>query len=108
MAPSYRTDRDTIRRIVLTNPIPERLISDLRRAPLVSRPGRHRWKRMRLTPALYEALKLMAKGESNAQIADHLGIGFWAAQERTRRLLAYFDVPNRTALVAKCYRERIF
>lgn len=62
---------------------------------------------MNLTPALYETLKLLAQGLTDRQIGERLGISTGAAKDRVVRLLAYFDAPNRTALAARCYRERI-
>lgn len=60
-----------------------------------------------MTAALYETLKLLAQGLSNAQIGEHLEISESAATDRVRRLLVLFAVPGRTQLVTKCYRERI-
>jgi DNA-binding CsgD family transcriptional regulator len=102
-------DRESVRRLVLSRPIPDALIRDIGRLPLVRYVRRYRGgsDRIMLTPQLYETLKLAAGGATTPQIAETLGISESAASESVKRLLAYFDVPNRTALAAKCYRERI-
>jgi len=60
-----------------------------------------------MTPVLWETTKLLAAGRTNRQIADALGCSVVAANDRARRVLSYFALTNRTALVAHCYRERI-
>jgi DNA-binding NarL/FixJ family response regulator len=96
---------DAIYRIVTSRPIPDALWRNLRRAELVSYPRRPQ---RNMTPCLWETLKLVAQGYSNRAIGRELGIPYETAKDRVKRLLAYFDAPNRMALVVKCYRERIF
>lgn len=99
-------DDAAIRRIVLSNPIPDRLFRDLREAPLVKYPRRHVGGVM--SAELYETLKMLCRTTAtNVELGEQLGISPEAAKDRVKRLLAYFDVRNRTALVALCYRERI-
>lgn len=61
-----------------------------------------------MTLELYETLKLLSRtGSSNRALGIDLGISEQAVKDRIKQLLFYFAVPNRTALIAKCYRERI-
>jgi len=104
-------DDAAIRRIVLAYPgIPDKLLRNLARAPLAvhARDYKPRTEDVHLTPELYETLKLLCRtGGTNRDLGEGLGVSLEAARDRVKRLLAYFDVPTRTALVAKCYRERI-
>ena len=88
--------RKQIRELVLSRPIPERLIENLARAP-----------RRRLTPALEEALELAALGRTDGEIALELGISLPAAKDRVLRLLALYEVRNRTELAALVARGAI-
>ncbi len=99
-------DREAIRLLVLSQPIPDALIRDIGRTRLM-RHVRPYGARRALTPALYETLKLLAQGLTNRQIGEQLQIDEETARARVKRLLAYFDVANRTELAARCYRERI-
>jgi DNA-binding NarL/FixJ family response regulator len=103
---------ERIYRIVMTNPIPDALIRSLGRAPLVRHPrwrcGAGRAQRpVRMTPALYETLKLAARGKTSPEIAATLAISLVEAKDRVKRLLAFFDARNRTELAAIVFRERI-
>ena len=95
---------DFIRRLVHSQPIPDRLIANLHRADLVRYPRRYT---RNMTPALWETLKLVAAGYSNQRIADELGVPYETAKDRVKRLLAYFDARDRIEVVVRCYREGI-
>lgn len=60
-----------------------------------------------MTPILWETLKLVAAGHTTQRIADDLEIPFGTAQDRVKRLLAYFDARDRIEIVVRCYREGI-
>jgi len=61
----------------------------------------------RMTPALWETLKLVAAGYSTPRIAVELGVPHATAVDRVKRLLAYFDARDRIDVVVRCYREGI-
>lgn len=92
---------------MLSRPIPDKLFRNLRLARHVTYVRRNVRRRRQLTPAMYESLKLIAAGRSDPYIAAVLGISTAEAKDRTKRLLAYFDVRNRTELAVLCYRQRI-
>lgn len=100
---------ETVRLIVMANPVPERLIVALANAsdipPALIR--RHADRSQRMTPALWETLKLAAAGHSTKRIAGELGISYGAAQDRMKRLLAYLGARDRMEIVTRCYREGI-
>jgi DNA-binding NarL/FixJ family response regulator len=101
-------DDEADRRIVLSNPIPEKLIRDLGRVPLVTHAIDYRSsEQRRLTPALWETLKLLAAGYTTSQIAEASDCSFEAAADRVRRVLARFDTRSRMEVVVRCYREGI-
>lgn len=100
---------ELVRLLVMSQPIPEKLIVDLANAlegprfidrKYAGHPGR-------VTPILWETLKLIAAGYSEPRIARELGVSRAAVNDRTKRLLAIFDARNRMELVVRCYRERI-
>lgn len=97
-----------ILRLVFSQPIPEKLIVDLANALEAPRYMRkYAGARASLTPALWETLKLVAAGHSTPRIAVELGISPTSANDRVKRLLAYFDARDRMEIVTRCYREGI-
>lgn len=110
---------EDVRRLVMTNPIPDDLVTNLggavvprytrkyagRRVYSAEMPRNRR--RVQMTPALWETLKLVAAGYTVGRIAEELGVSFPAAQDRTKRLLAYFDARDRLEIAVRCYREGI-
>lgn len=93
-------------RLVMQQPIPDRLIDNLRLADL--RPRRKQCLlTIRLTPQRYEVLKYLCRGFRDGEIADEMGISEWTVKQLVRELLALFDVRSRTVLVARCYREGV-
>lgn len=100
-------DDEAVRRIVLSRPIPDELIRDLGKAPLVNHPTHHARRERAMTPVLWETLKLLAAGRSTPYIAESQGCSFAAAADRVRRVLGIFDVGSRMELVVRCYREGI-
>jgi len=94
--------------LVFSQPIPERLIVDLATALDVPRHIRkYAGREARMTPALWETLKLVAAGYSSPRIANELGVSPSQAKDRVKRLLALFDARDRMELVVRCYREGI-
>lgn len=91
----------------MTRPIPDKLIRNLGRAPLVDleritgRPAI----RATVTPLLAETLTLVALGLTNPQIARFLGISLEAARDRVGRLLRLYDAKTRTQLTANAIRR---
>lgn len=96
-----------VRLLVLSQPIPERLIVDLANALEPPRHWRRRPAPAHMTPLLWETLKLVAAGHTTPRIAEEFGIPLETARDRVKRLLSYFDEPNRMAIVVRCYREGI-
>lgn len=96
----------------MSNPIPDKLFWNLRKIPLTDRRLR-RFQHLQLSPKRYEVLKLLARGLSNQQIADELGCGVETVYTDVKMLYDYFNLTGyagknmRTALVVKCFRERI-
>lgn len=88
---------ERIRRIVFSQPIPDRLIRNIGR---IERDDR-------MTPRRWETLKLLAQGHSTREIAAARGVALDTARKDVATLLRRLEVPNRTALVAKVYREGI-
>jgi len=88
---------ERIRRIVFSQPIPERLIRNIGRVD----------RQDRMTPRRWETLKLVAQGLSNREIAAIRGVSYDTVRKDVRALYSRLEVPNRTALVAKVYREGI-
>lgn len=93
----------------MSNPIPDRLIRAIARAPLI--PGTVRSYSYlssadrTVTSRLRYTLILIAAGLTNQEIADAIGISYAAAQDRVKRLLALYDARNRTHLVAIAIRK---
>jgi len=59
--------------------------------------ARQQLARFCLTPREHEVLRRLAKGESNAQIAKHLGVSPGTIKVHVERLLRKLKVPNRIA-----------
>ena len=103
---------DVYYRIVMSNPIPDKLFRNLRLAPLTKR--RRDYKHVAMSPQRYETLKYVARGFTNPQIAEALGVGIETVRSFVKELYDYFDMVassanygQRQRLVARCYRERI-
>jgi NarL family two-component system response regulator LiaR len=94
-----------IRDLVLSRPIPDKLIAALRDAPLVKNPRLSHARK--LTPALQAVLPLIADGKTDQEIADQLGITLPATKDRVLRLLALYDVDNRTELAMLVHTNRL-
>ena|SRR5215813_13985109 len=98
---------DRVRRLVLSRPIPDKLIKDLADAPLVEEQintflrGRSR----KLTPALIGILIDICSGYTEKQIAEMHRLSEDAVKDRTKRLLALYRARNRTHLVATVLRN---
>jgi DNA-binding NarL/FixJ family response regulator len=106
--PRPPVDREAVRRLVLSRPIPDKLIANLARYRVPERPRKYADRETAaMTPALWETLKLLAAGYSTPRIAVELGVPHAAAHDRVRRLLAYFDARDRIDVVVRCYREGI-
>jgi len=54
-----------------------------------------------LTPRQVEVMQLLAKGHTNRQIADALGVSERAVKAHVSLLLEKFGVPNRAGLIAR-------
>lgn len=69
------------------------------RRPRTAR-SRKRMSGLDLTPRQHEVLRLVARGDSNDEIAAALAIRPRTAAWHVTQLMTRFDVPNRAALVA--------
>ena len=65
---------------------------------------RHR-RDIALTPRQREVVELIARGASDREIGDHLGIATSTTQKHVQALLRRLDVPNRAAAVAALMRS---
>lgn len=95
-----------IRRLVLSRPIPDKLIRDIARLPEHDEPFSRRYSgsRLTVTPRLRYTLRLVALGWTNRRIADELGATEEGVRDRVKRLLSIYHARNRTELVAKAIR----
>lgn len=91
---------ERIYRLVMSRPIPERLISDLARAPLLPLWACRRQVNHTLTPALRETLPYVCHGYTNREIAERLQYSEDAIKDRVKRLLAIFRARSRAHLAA--------
>lgn len=98
-----------MRHIVMTRPIPERLIADLARAPLLEENLIREYStgKRTLTPALAAVVPLVIEGKPYRVIAKELGITHYSAQDRIKRLLALYRARNRVHLAAMLVREQL-
>lgn len=104
-----RLSDEFIRRLVMSQPIPDRLIRDIAALPdeTPAHVRKYAGQKITMTPALWETLKLVAAGASTPAIAEEFGIPVERAKDRVKRLLAYFDARDRMEIVVRCYREGI-
>lgn len=93
---------ERIRRLVFSRPIPERLIRDLSRAPLLESHQVRKYVSVHrnLTPTLYRTLELLCYGYSVREIAHRRHYSYTAIQDHSKRLLALFRARNRAHLAA--------
>lgn len=92
----------------MSNPIPDRLFADLRKAPLVEPWEIRRYAAMSHRPMTLQmryTLLLVASGLTNRQIGEELHIGTETARIRVRRLLSIYGARNRTHLAAIAIRR---
>lgn len=81
----------------MSRPIPDKLIRNIGRIDGA----------IAMTPTRWEILKLLASGKSNHEIAEIRGVSYDTIRKEVRKIYLRLEVPNRTALVAKCFREGI-
>ena len=93
---------ERIYRIDMSRPIPDRLIRDLARAPLLPLYACRRYAsaNMNLTPNLLETLPLVCQGFSNKEIAARRHYSEEATKDHVKRLLAIYRARNRAHLAA--------
>lgn len=86
----------------MSQPIPEKLIRDLSRAPLLEawRIRRYAGLRAELTPTLRRALWLVCEGFTTREIAARTYYSEEAAKDHIRRLVVMFGARNRAHLAA--------
>ena len=61
----------------------------------------------KVSPRELRVLELVAQGESNEQIASRLALSSQAVARNLSVLMTRMHVPNRAALVARAYTQRI-
>lgn len=61
----------------------------------------------RLTPRRYEVLKMVARGWTNPEIANALGVSTETAKAHVEALLSITKCRNRTEMVAYAFRNGI-
>ena len=102
---------DAIRRLVLNNPIPDKLIRNLQNAPLLAAhetPGRvYKAKRYGVTKfgdplsdVLKEVLILVCHGYTNQEIAKRLYYSFFTVKEMIVAIIVAYGAKNRTHLAS--------
>jgi DNA-binding NarL/FixJ family response regulator len=69
--------------------------------------GKRIWRPMALTAERYETLKYVARGLTNLEIAESMGVAEETVKTRVRALLESFGVKTRVELASLCYRQRI-
>lgn len=91
-----------VRRLALEQPIPERLLRDLRRAPLVDEVtlGPGDGERPPLSRRQAEVLELVADGLTNRQVAEVLGISVETVKTHLRWAHIQLGSRTRTQAVA--------
>jgi DNA-binding NarL/FixJ family response regulator len=57
------------------------------------------------TPREAQILALVAEGQANAEIADHLSLGLKTVESQLRRMFDRYDVTSRTSLVRVAQRQ---
>lgn len=90
-------------RLVMSRPIPEKLIKNLGKATLTGRLGRQYHTRM--TMRRHWVLAGVAAGLSNPAIAQQLGLSSETVKRQVSLLLDMYGARNRTHLVALAYRK---
>lgn len=89
-----------IRRLVMSQPIPMRLVDKILSVE----------ESVAMTPTRWEILKLMAQGMSNREIADARGISYEHARKQVNIIHQRFGIhgrQRRVRLVAYLYREGV-
>ena len=84
--------------------ITRRLIADYCRAP---RPGEFGATAVGLSPRELEVIRLLAKGLSNAEIAEQLFLGETTVKSHIARILAKLDLRDRLQVVVFAYEKGI-
>lgn len=105
---NLRLSDEFVLRLVLSNPIPDRLIRNLGLVPDdVGSVVRDEFglRGPTLTPRLLYTLLLVAQGFSDQRIADEVGVSLEGIKTRLKRLLSHYRARNRTELVAKAIRS---
>lgn len=97
-----------IRRLVLSKPIPDKLIANLREAPELdpyrySKRGRYR----NVTERLQRTLELVCLGYTNREIAEMTFFSEEAVKDHVKRLIAIYHARNRTHLAALVVAESL-
>lgn len=96
---------DFIRKLVLSKPIPDKLIANLRKAPELDPYRASRYARGTLTERLERTLELVVCGYSNREIAEMTHYSEEAVKDHVKRLLAIYHARNRTHLAALVVAE---
>lgn len=102
---------ERIRRIVLQQPIPERLVRKLARVPLATDQPPHRIARSlqygatpgdpsSLTPKLRRTLELLCEGYRDREIARETGYAYDTVRDHVQALCAVLGARNRSHLAA--------
>jgi DNA-binding NarL/FixJ family response regulator len=89
---------------LLAPSVTRRLIGEFSRSPAVSRPLAASFLEL-LTDREREVLELVARGMSNAEIADHLTISPATAKTHVAHLLTKLDARDRVQLVILAYQS---
>jgi DNA-binding CsgD family transcriptional regulator len=89
-----------IYRIVMSQPVPDKLFAHLRRAPLVPLWNIRYQVNTNLTPNLRATLPLVCEGYTNREIAALRHYSEEAVKDHVKRLLAIFGARRRSHLAA--------